>query len=462
MKRLGKQWFFIVAAFILALTYVSFFGVKNYYGDKEIVYFKSASDIRWDTDIQGGVEAAFIPDVENKSNITDAQLQSAKSIIETRLVNLGINDYETYIDNSSKQVVVRFPWQSDEAEFDAASAVNELGETALLTFCEGSTQEKVILSGSADIKSAQAGYNPDSPTEAVVQLELTSSGRTKFAEATARLKGSTISIWMDDNMLSNPTVNSVINNGSAIITGMSSYEEADQLANKINAGALPFALSCDDSSLEVISPTLGDEALNVLLLAGAIAFAIICILMIVLYRLPGFVACIALIGQVGGTVACVTRLFPDFNSFTLSIAGITGIILSVGMGVDANVITAERIKEEISSGKTVTAAINRGMSNSMSAIIDGNITNILVAIVLMGAFGPADGFFALLLKPFMFMFGGSVSGVIYSFGYTLLVGVIFNFIMGVFASKVMLKSLASFKAMRKPWLFGGVKNAEIV
>ena len=119
MKRLGKQWFFIVTALILALTTVSIFGVKNYYGDKEIVYFKSAGDIRWDIDIQGGVEAAFAPDLKDDSEVTAAQLESAKTILETRLVSQGINDYTTYIDNNSKQVIVRFPWQSGETDFDA-------------------------------------------------------------------------------------------------------------------------------------------------------------------------------------------------------------------------------------------------------------------------------------------------------------------------------------------------------
>lgn len=463
MKRLGKQWFFIVTALILALTTVSIFGVKNYYGDKEIVYFKSAGDIRWDIDIQGGVEAAFAPDLKDDSEVTAAQLESAKTILETRLVSQGINDYTTYIDNNSKQVIVRFPWQSGETDFDAAKTVESLGKMALLTFCEGEDKTKVILSGSADVKSAAAGIDPET-NKPVVQLELTSSGRSKFAAATAKLKGSTISIWMDDTMLSAPTVNDVISNGQAVITFNSTdeYDAAEELAQQINGGALPFALSYDDESLEIISPVLGEQALNVLVIAGVIAFALICVLLIVFYRLPGAVACIGLIGQVGGMIACTTRLFPGTDSFTLSIAGITGIILSVGMGVDANILSAERIKEELRAGKTVSSAVSRGMQNSMSAIIDGNITNVIVAVVLMAAFGPADGIFGKALGWMMGMFGGTVAGVIYSFGYTLLIGVLLNFVMAVFANRIMLKSLVSFKALRNPWLFGGAKDAEIV
>lgn len=456
MKRSGKQWFFIVAILIFAMTYIAFFGIKNYFGDNEIVYAKSASDIRWGIDIQGGVEAAFSPVTD--SDVTKAQLEAAETVIKNRLVNLGITDYETYVDTNNNQVNVQFPWKSDETEFDAASAINELGETALLTFCEGTTKDKVILSGSADIDSATAAFDQKTG-DPIVQLTLTSAGKAKFAEATARLVGSSISIWMDDTQVSAPKVNEAITGGDAIISSIGSTEEAKKLASTINAGALPFKLSVDDSQLQVVSPTLGKEALNVMLIAGVIAFAVICLLMILRYRLPGVIACISLVGQVGGMIACISGFFPDFSSFTLTIPGIAGIILAIGMGVDANVITTERIREEMRKGKTITGAIETGSSGSISAIIDGNVTNVIVALVLMGAFGPANGIMAQIMNPIMFMFGASITGAIYSFGYTLLIGVILNFIFGVFASKIMLRSITSFKCMRNPWLFGGVKNA---
>ena len=193
-------------------------------------------------------------------------------------------------------------------------------------------------------------------------------------------------------------------------------------------------------------------------IAGVIAFALIMIFMISLYRLPGVVAVIGLIGQVAGTFCAITGFFPFSNSFTLTIPGIAGIILAVGMGVDANVITGERIKEEINSGKTIDTAIATGYKRAFSAVFDGNITMIIVAIILMGAFGTPDSLASTILKPVFFMFGASTEGTIYSFGYTLLVGVIANFIMGVFCTRIMLRSVAGFKFLRKKWLFGGAKN----
>ena len=457
-KKVGKSLFFIVLAFIVALTSISFFGVKSYYGDNEKVYFKGASDIRWGIDIQGGVEAVFSP--ETDKDVSENQLEAAKETINNRLINLGVTDYETSIDTRNDQIIVRFPWQSGEKDFDAASAVNELGETAVLTFCEGSTydKDKVVLVGSTDIQQAAAVVMNG---EHCVELRLTSAGRSKFATATAKNINKQIAICMDGQVISAPKVNTAITNGVAYITGQFTYEECASLASKINSGSLPFKLTVDDSKLQIISPTLGAEALNTMTIAGIIAFAIICLLIIVRYRLLGAISCVALAGQIGGIIACVSGFFAGSNSFTLTIPGIAGIILSIGIGIDANVIINERIREEIRSGKTVSGAINDGFRNATSAIIDGNITNVIVAVVLMGCFGPAESFFAKIFSPALsLLFGSSVSGAVYSFGYTQVIGIIFNFIMGVFASRLMLKSLANFKCMRNPWLYGGTKEVE--
>ena len=172
--------------------------------------------------------------------------------------------------------------------------------------------------------------------------------------------------------------------------------------------------------------------------------------MIIFYRLPGFVAIIALIGQMGLTVAAVSGYFPAFPSFTITLPGIAGMILSIGMGVDCNVITAERIKEELRGGRTLDGALDKGSKNSLSAIVDGNMTVVIVSIILMLVFGPSN-----ILS---FIFGESTTGTIYAFGYTLLVGVISNFIMGIFFSRLMLRSIAGIKPLRKNWLFGGAKD----
>ena len=456
-KRTGKPVFFVVLILILALTYSVFFGIENYYGDTRKVYVKGAEDIRWGIDIRGGVEAVFSPDKADV-DITSSDMDAAKQIIETRLVNKNITDYEVYTDSDNHQIIVRFPWAADESDFDAAAAVQELGETALLTFCKNETQDEVILSGAADIKEAYAGYQQETG-EPIVNLSLTSQGSSKFATATAELVGQKISIWMDDTMIQAPTVNQAITGGQAYIQGMESAEAAKELADKINAGSLPFALTVDDSKLQVISPTLGSDALNVMLIAGSIAFGLVCLLMILRYRLNGVVASIALLGQLAGSIACISGFFPNANSFTLTIPGIAGIILSIGVGVDCNVIAAERIRDEFAKGKTIDGSIDSGFKNSLSAIIDGNVTIVIVSGVLMGAFGTPDSIIAKIFSPLMSLFGSQITGSIYSFGYTLLVGTIFNLIMGVLASKYMLKSISQLKLFRKPWFYGGKNNA---
>ena len=181
--------------------------------------------------------------------------------------------------------------------------------------------------------------------------------------------------------------------------------------------------------------------------------------MMILYKLPGFVAVIALTGQIAGSIAAITGWFGFMNGSTLTIPGIAGIILSIGVGVDCNVIAAERIRDEFQKGKTIDGAIDSGYKNSLSAIIDGNVTIVIVSVVLMGAFGTPDNFLAQIFSPLMSLFGTSITGSIYSFGYTLLVGTIFNLIMGVLASRIMIKSISKIKFLRNPALYGGKKNA---
>lgn len=465
-KYVSKPWFFIVAVVVILFTVASFFGLDDYYGDMRSLYVKGAGDIRWGIDISGGVEAIFAPDLDsdndgkddiNPDTISDSDMDSAKQVIETRMLYNNITDYEVYTDYDNKQIIVRFPWQSDDESYDPMVAVDELGETAMLTFYKGSdnTGEKV-LQGATDIKGASyGGYQSDETGKGsyVVSLELTDTGASKFAAATAAQKGKQIAIYMDETLLSAPTVHTEITDGKAIITGMATAEEASELAQKINAGALPFALSVDDSKLQVISPILGSEALNVMLIAGIIAFAIICLMMILRYRLPGTIACVALAGQAGLMIAAISGFFPGTDSFTMTLPGIAGIILAIGFGIDANVIVVERIKEEFKKGKTIDGAIQQGYSNAFSSILDGNITNVIVALVLLAAFGTPDSILGQIFG-FLFPFlSSSVTGNIYSFGYTLIVGVIANFVMGIFASRLMLMGVSRFKFLRKPSLY---------
>ena len=456
-RKTSKITFFVLLVLIATLVFTAFFGIDSYYGDIRNVYIKGAEDIRWGIDISGGVEAVFSPDKAD-AEITSDDMASAKAIIETRLVNQNITDYEVYSDEANRQIIVRFPWNAGESDFDAAAAVSELGETALLTFCGNQDRSNVLLSGAADIESAQAGVLENG--QYIVNLKFTEVGKAKFAAAATQY--SQISIWMDDIMLSAPTVSEDLASGKnvtneAYIEGDFDAEAVTDLANKINAGSLPFALTVDDSKLQIISPTLGSNALNVMLIAGAIAFAAICVLMILRYRLPGLIASIGLIAQLAGVIACISGYFPQASSFTLTVPGIAGIILSIGVGVDANVIAFERIREEFKNGKTVDGAIASGYNRSLNAVVDGNVTIVIISLVLMAAFGTPD---SLLAKAFSFIFpflGSAITGSIYSFGYTLLVGTIFNLVMGVWAVSKMLKSISRYKFARNPWLYGRPK-----
>jgi protein-export membrane protein SecD len=230
---------------------------------------------------------------------------------------------------------------------------------------------------------------------------------------------------MDDTEISTAIVESQIIGGHASITKMGSMEAAALLANRINSGSLPFSLVANNCN--IISPTLGSNALGVMVQAGKAALALVCLFMLSYYRLPGLVACIALLLQVSGQLLALS-----IPQFTLTLAGIAGLILSIGMGVDANVIISERIKEEINSGKTLRAAIDAGFNKAFSSVFDGNITVVIVAFILI-------------------KFG---SGSLLSFGYTLVTGVIMNFIAGVTASRLMIWSLSMFDSLRRPQFFG--------
>lgn len=467
MKRVGKPVFFIVAILIIVFTTLSITGISTKYADIETTIIKGVNQIRWGIDIRGGVDVTFTP--PEGIEATEEQLDAAAQVMKQRLVTLNITDYEVYTDDSTDRIIVRFPWKAGEEDFDAENAIQELGDTAVLTFREGNevdstgaptgvTAENIILEG-ADVEQAEAVYmatdEQGTNYEWIVTLKLYDSGKDKFAEATTNLAPSNgvISIWMDDEMISYPTVNDPITDGEATISGNFDMESAQELANKINGGALPFKLETENYS--TINPTLGVGARNAMVLSGIIAFVLICIYISFLYKLPGMVACIALLGQVGGTLAALTGFFPQLNSFTLTIPGIAGMILAIGIGVDANIITAERIKEEINAGKSIDGAIELGYKRAFTAILDGNVTVIIVAIILMGTFGPPNSIFSILLKPILFMFPPSTEGAIYSFGYTLLVGVILNFIFGIFASKYMVKSISRIKCFRKAKYYGG-------
>ena len=455
MNKKGKSWpLFVVAILIVVFSLTAIFGVSYQYGDTKNIYIKGASDIRFGIDIRGGVDVTFMP--AGDVDATPEQMTAAKTVIEDRLVGLGITDYESYVDSNKDRIIVRFQWKTGEADFNPQTAIDEIGTTAKMVFRKGSTADgEEILSGD-DVTSANAAYNE---TEGwVVQLKFNSAGAAAFADATTEqaANNGTISIWLDDENISTATVDEAITGGEAIIKGNFDQDSASTLANQINSGALPFALSAE--SYSTISPSLGAKSLEVMVLAGIIAFALVAVMMIVRYRLPGTIATISLFGQVVATLAVVSGYFTVFPGSTLTLPGIAGIILGIGMGVDANVITAERIKEELAKNKTLPAAVKSGFKMGLTPIIDGNVTIVIVAAILMGAFGPTDGFWAKVFNPIFFWFGPSTAGTVYSFGFTLLTSVLLNFVFGVWATRVMIRGAVHCKALRNPWLYGGKKD----
>ncbi len=406
--------FFIIVALVVLMAYTAANGLKI--GSLDI---KGAPEMRFGIDIRGGVEAEFEPDgLEGKP--TKTQLEAARAVFEARLDNQNIMDREVTIDTEGGYVLVRFPWKADETEFDPESAIKELGEMAELRFTDA--DGNTLIEG-ARVSKSYPTLNKETGGY-VVSLVFDEEGTTELAKVTKKYKGEEMDIYMDEVCIQKATIEAVITDGECIITGMDGYDEAKDLSDKINAGALPFSLTTKNYS--TISPSLGTGSLNVMVNAGFIAFGIICFLLIFYYRLPGFVACISLVMQITGQI--LTLSVPQM---TLTLQGIAGIILSIGMGVDANVISAERISEEIKSGKSTASAIASGFSSSFASIFDGNITVLIVAFIMM-TLG---------------------SGSLLSFGYTLFTGIVFNFLAGVTASRLMIRSLNSFKFLQKPALY---------
>jgi len=423
MKKPHIAVFFIVALLIAGMAWLALVGVDFCYGDISAFTVKGAPDIRTGIDIRGGIEVTFVPDVEKDTPVTRDDVDSMKKVLELRLDSNNITDYDVYADYANGSVLIRYPWKSDETDYDPESAIAELGAQANLTFRD--SDGNILMSGEY-VKKATAASDDDGY---IVSLEFDTQGAKKFAEITGNMVNETLYIYMDEEQVSAATVEEQITGGQARISGSFTRDEVIALASTINAGALPYALKA--SSTSSISPTLGEGALKITVYAAIVGFILVCLFILLYYRVPGFVACIALVGQVAGAVLAVS-----IPQFTLTLPGIAGIILSIGMGVDANIITAERIREEVRAGRTIRGAIAAGYENSWSAIFDGNITVLIVAVILY------------------FLGSGSVK----SFGFTLGAGVIFNFVMGVWASKWMQTGLSGFNFLNKAWLYGGKKN----
>ncbi|MFZ5987992.1 MAG: protein translocase subunit SecD [Bacillota bacterium] len=427
---------FLVVAIIGVLTYIAFAGFSiPGMGFK----LKNANDnMRYGIDIKGGVRAVLTaPDGVTP---TTEQMETARSIVEKRLDAKQIYDKTVTIEKSTNRILIEIPWKNDEKDYDPQKTVLDgLGNTALLTFrkvdetkfdAETGQYEpgEIILQGD-DIVDAKPVTDPQTGGMDV-GLVLSDAGAKKFEKATGEMIGKIIAIYLDDQMISAPRVQSKItgkDNARITLGGdpEKSIDEAKNLSALIRAGALPFKLEARD--VNSISPILGANALRVSQLGGLVALMIVWAFMLLYYRLPGVVACIALLGQVVGQILIIA-----FSHITLTLPGIAGIILTIGMSVDANIIIFERVKEEIRNGKTVQAAIDVGFKRAFTAILDGNITTLIAAAVL-------------------YVLG---TGPIQSFALTLGLGVMLNFVTAIFATRIMLNTISGFSFGKKTWLYG--------
>lgn len=387
----GKSIVLFIVSLILmvAVGLVAGFGVgKTHTG--------SAKNIILGLDLKGGVSVTY--KIKDK-DFTKEQLKDTVYKLELRVANFS-TESEVYTEGDDK-ITVDIP-----GAYDTQAVLEELGKPGSLMFVteadssfEGDetyplyvtpdgSRYKVWVSGD-DIADAQGQARTSSETNAsqyVVALTMTKSGTTKFAEATDVNYGKTISILYDDEIISSPTVSARITNGEAVIEGQESMEAANNLASTIRIGSL--SLELEEISSKVVSAKLGNDAIETSLIAGLIGLIIVMIFMIAVYRIPGVVSSIAL-----ALYTIMELLVLNGFDLTLTLPGIAGIILSIGMAVDANVIIYARIKEELATGKTTESSIKIGFKKATSAIVDGNVTTFIAALVLMWkGSGPVQGF----------------------------------------------------------------------
>lgn len=382
MKKKSILILTLMVVLAVALNYVAFFGF-NIAGFKYGGMFDEKQGIKKGIDLAGGSVITFQANAENPS---DDQMRVVETIFNTRMTNAGYTEARISRSEADK-ITVEIP-----SLFDTDSAADLLGSTAKLTFTDA--DGNVVLEGT-DIKTAAHKYGRTSETgnaQDYVEVEFNTDAVTKFASATKKAAGQSasgknyISINMDGEPVSSPRVSQEINSSTCVITGQFTAEDAEKLANQIKSGALPFDLTV--ISQDTVGAELGSQALPTSLFAAGLGILLIMIFMIIMYRVPGLIADLALAIYVG--IMCLILGAAHIN---LSLAGIAGIVLSIGMAVDANVIIFERMKEELKLGKTIKAGVEAGFSKAFSAILDSNITTIITCVVLYcSGIGTITGF----------------------------------------------------------------------
>lgn len=424
---------------IAALIFTAVCGVtiENPFTGNKYLFPKALDEqhgVKRGLDLVGGSIINFEADTDNPSK---EDMDAAMSVVRTRLDSQGYYDANV-TQRGNDTISIEIPnIENPEA------AVQMLGATAKLTFRD--PDNNVIMEGGTDVKRATYRYGQISEygsAEHHVVLEFTNEGTKKFSDATATISGRTdgknyISIFLDEEEISSPTVKEAITQNNCVISGSFTEASASGLANQIQSGQLPFALK--EAELRSIGPTLGDKALETSLLAAGIGILLVMVFMLVIYRGAGLIADIALTGYIGLVILAVSGYFSFIGvNGTLTLPGIAGIVLGVGMAVDANIVIFERIKEELRAGKSARSAVQSGFHRALTAIIDSNITTIIAAIVL-GAFG---------------------TGTIKGFAWTLAIGIVVSMITAVFVTRMLLHIFVNL-GMKKPGAFGVKVKKEV-
>lgn len=378
-------------------------------------------------DLRGGVYVEYSAKAPEGSEADfESLLNGTMAVIQKRLTDAGYAESNVQ-KIGTDGIRVEIPTATDGArdEVAARNAVLDLiGETAKMEF--RADDGTVIMDGSM-VKTAVAGYNSDK-ADYVIYFTLTDEGVKIFGDATAKMIGKTLSIYLDENLLIAPTVQSAITTGSGEISGMGSAERAQTIAAQIQSGALPMELT--QQKVDTVSATLGPNALSSSVMAAVIGILIVMAIMIIRYRLNGVVASWALCIY----VIVLFMLIAAIPGIQLTLPGLAGIVLGIGMAVDANVIIFERFNEELRAGRAIRQAVRAGFKNAMSAILDANVTTIIASVVLL-VYGT-----------------GSVQG----FAKTLLLGVLTSLFSAVIVTRFLMKRFVGL-GLQNTKLFCSVK-----
>lgn len=373
-------------------------------------------------DLRGGVYVEYsAARPENSDADFDSLMEGTISVIQNRLTDKGYSE-ATVQRIGTDGIRVEIP-DTD----DPKAVLDLIGTPAKLEFKDA--DGNLIMDGSM-VQTAVGGYDSDQ-ADYVISFKLTSEGATVFAQATAANIGKTISIYLDDELLMSPTVQSAITGGQGVINGMGSLERAQTMAAQIQSGALPLVLT--QQKVDTVSATLGSDALSTTVTAAIIGILLVMAVMIVRYRLNGVIASWALCIY----IILLFFLLAVIPGIQLTLPGLAGIVLGIGMAVDANVVIFERFNEELRAGRPLRAAVRAGFKNAMSAVLDANVTTLIAAIVLM------------------FYGTGSIQG----FAKTLLLGVITSMFTAVVVTRFLMKNIVNL-GIKNTGLFAKVKQVE--